>query len=96
MGALDGKIAVVTGATAGTGLGIAARFAQEGASVCLLARDRDRLEKVAAELDGDTIPIPTEVVRSVRSGRDGESAEIAPSALGQSRMSQFLTYGWMR
>jgi NAD(P)-dependent dehydrogenase (short-subunit alcohol dehydrogenase family) len=50
VGQLDGKVAVVTGATAGTGLGIAQRFAAEGASVCLLAREPERLERVAAEV----------------------------------------------
>jgi NADP-dependent 3-hydroxy acid dehydrogenase YdfG len=61
MGALDEKVAVVTGATAGTGLGIAARFAAEGASVCLLARDAERLDRVAGELTGETLAIPTDV-----------------------------------
>lgn len=61
MGALDGKIAVVTGASAGSGVGIAARFAEEGASVCLLARDGERLERVSSELAGDTTPIVCDV-----------------------------------
>ena len=61
MGELEGKIAVVTGASAGSGLGIAARFAEEGASVCLLARDGERLAHVSGEMAGDTIPIVCDV-----------------------------------
>jgi NAD(P)-dependent dehydrogenase (short-subunit alcohol dehydrogenase family) len=61
VGALEGKVAVVTGASAGSGLGIAARFADEGASVCLLARDAERLERVADEMAGDARAIACDV-----------------------------------
>jgi 3-oxoacyl-[acyl-carrier protein] reductase len=37
---------LVSGASSGIGAATAARFAREGWSVCLLARDRDRLEEV--------------------------------------------------
>ena len=42
MGKLDGRVAAVTGGTAGIGLGIAAAFAAEGASVTLMARNPDK------------------------------------------------------
>ncbi|GAB2580458.1 SDR family NAD(P)-dependent oxidoreductase [Microlunatus antarcticus] len=45
------QVVVVTGAGRGLGLGIASRFAGEGASVVLLDRDAGVVE-VAAELDG--------------------------------------------
>lgn len=41
---LDGKIALVTGASRGIGLAIAAAFASSGASVMLSSRNIDRLE----------------------------------------------------
>jgi NAD(P)-dependent dehydrogenase (short-subunit alcohol dehydrogenase family) len=61
MGALDGKVAVVTGASAGSGLGIVTRFVEEGASVVMLARNKERLEQVAEDLGGSAVPIATDV-----------------------------------
>lgn len=47
---LSGKRAVVTGGSDGIGLGIAEAFAQNGASVLLVARDEGKLRKSAAAL----------------------------------------------
>ena len=47
---LDGKRALVTGASSGIGLGAAAALAGAGASVCLLARSAEALAAVAAAL----------------------------------------------
>ena len=43
LGPLDGKRALVTGSSSGLGEGIALRLSQEGATVCLHGRDRERL-----------------------------------------------------
>ena len=48
---LEGKVAIVTGASSGIGRGSAMLFAQEGASVVLVARGADRLRKVASEIE---------------------------------------------
>jgi NAD(P)-dependent dehydrogenase (short-subunit alcohol dehydrogenase family) len=50
MGQLEGKTALVTGATAGIGLATAARFVREGAVVFITGRDQERLDKAAAAI----------------------------------------------
>ena len=49
---LDGRVAIVTGASAGLGEGIARALAQAGARVAVVARRYDRLAKLAGEIGG--------------------------------------------
>lgn len=46
---LQGKVAVITGASSGVGRAIARAFAEHGASVALIARNREALETAASE-----------------------------------------------
>jgi 3-oxoacyl-[acyl-carrier protein] reductase len=49
---LEGRIALVNGASRGIGLGIARELAAEGASVAISSRSAERIEAAAAEIGG--------------------------------------------
>jgi meso-butanediol dehydrogenase/(S,S)-butanediol dehydrogenase/diacetyl reductase len=53
---LEGKVAIVTGATSGIGAATARLFAAEGASVVIAGRRREPLDAVAKETRGVAIP----------------------------------------
>jgi NAD(P)-dependent dehydrogenase (short-subunit alcohol dehydrogenase family) len=57
MGQLDGKTALVTGASSGIGLAIARRFAAEGATVYLTGRRKDALDAAVAQVGARGIAI---------------------------------------
>ena len=64
---LDGKIALVTGASQGIGRTIARDFATQGARVILAARSKDKLESLAQEIrddGGDAVAFSLDVSRS--------------------------------
>jgi 3-oxoacyl-[acyl-carrier protein] reductase len=71
---LDGRVALVTGASKGIGLGIARALAGEGARVAVSSRSRERVDAAAAEigaagfvhdtLDLDAIPALVDEVES--------------------------------
>ena len=64
IGALAGKIAIVTGASRGIGAVSARAFARAGAAVVLAARDQDAITAIAREIQdagGQAHPVPTDV-----------------------------------
>lgn len=71
---LRDKVALVTGASAGIGVGIARILAAEGATLAITARRRDRLDALAAEIAAATGSPPLVVAADL-------TGEAAPAAI---------------
>ncbi len=54
---LQGRVALVMGASQGIGRGIAEVLAREGARVAIASRSPERLDEVAAAIEGDASPL---------------------------------------
>jgi 3-oxoacyl-[acyl-carrier protein] reductase len=52
---IDGRVALVMGASKGIGRGIAAALAREGAPVAIASRSLERVRRAAAEIDGEVL-----------------------------------------
>jgi NAD(P)-dependent dehydrogenase (short-subunit alcohol dehydrogenase family) len=57
MEALKDRVAIITGASRGIGLGIAAELVRQGARVCVTARGQEALDAAVAELGGPDVAI---------------------------------------
>jgi 3-hydroxyacyl-CoA dehydrogenase/3-hydroxy-2-methylbutyryl-CoA dehydrogenase len=58
---LTGRTVVVTGAGSGLGRATAIRMAEEGARIALLDTDRQRLDRLAAEVGDNCLGVPVDV-----------------------------------
>ena len=82
-GKFEGRSVLVTGASSGIGADLARQFAGQGARVALVARRRERLEALAAEITQAGYPEP--VVIEADLCTDGASTKVvaqATTALG--------------
>lgn len=61
MGQLEGKTAVITGASRGIGEATARLFAEQGARVALLARGREDIERIAGEIGENALAVACDV-----------------------------------
>ena len=75
---LDGKVAIVTGASSGIGAAIAEAMAQAGAKVVLVGRDADRLARTAAVCGEGHATIAVDV-----------TADDAPERIGHGALEAF-------
>ena len=100
---LDGRVALVTGASSGLGRHFATTLATAGAHVVVTARRLDRLEAVAksiTENGGKALPVAMDVTEpaSVSAAFDRVEAEIGPTTIlinnaGVPSQSRFLDMG---
>jgi NAD(P)-dependent dehydrogenase (short-subunit alcohol dehydrogenase family) len=60
---LSGKTALITGASRGIGAATARAFAQQGANVVAMARDRDAIARLAGETGPKALAVPVDVSR---------------------------------
>ena len=66
---LEGKVAIITGASIGIGKGIARAFVEEGARLVIAARHDDKLSAAANELrssGGDVLSVSTDVSKEAQ------------------------------
>jgi len=59
---LSGKVAIVTGASAGIGLATAKLLAGQGVKVALVSRSKEKLEKISKELPG-SLAVPADMTK---------------------------------
>jgi len=62
---LQGKVAIVTGAGTGIGRACALAMAAEGASLALVGRRREKIDQLAKELGGTTLPVVADVSKKM-------------------------------
>jgi len=81
MGKLDGRAALITGASQGLGREIAAMYLREGASVVICARDKAMLEQTRAELAPLVTPGAKLIARPCDVSKPTEVDELVASAV---------------
>jgi ribitol 2-dehydrogenase len=74
-GALDGKVAVVTGGSSGIGLAVARELSRLGANVVVTARSAERLEAAVASIPGPAHAFVADITDAATAGSLMQQAE---------------------
>jgi NAD(P)-dependent dehydrogenase (short-subunit alcohol dehydrogenase family) len=75
MGALEGKVAIVTGGNSGIGLATAKRFVEEGAYVFITARRQNELDEAVAEIGRNVTAIAGDLAKLEDIGKIAEKVK---------------------
>jgi 3-dehydrosphinganine reductase len=76
------RLVLITGGSRGIGLAVAKNVAAAGATVCLLARNPDRLEAARAEVEAAGGGRPVGIIRADVSDEDAVDAALGPFLAG--------------
>ena len=90
---LQGKTALITGASRGIGLAIARGMHAAGANVVLAARSKDKLEALAKELNGRAIELDMTSSASIQNAaREAGDVDILANVAGMNIRKRFEDY----
>jgi len=91
---LEGRVAIVSGATGGLGRVVARRLLDEGATLALLARDAERLDALAAQLGGDQARVMTRALDLRDTGAAAAAVDAVAEHFGGAQILAHLVGGY--